>query len=296
MSEDAAGEALSALLALMARLRDPTRGCPWDREQTFGSIAPYTIEEAYEVRDAIERGRPQELREELGDLLFQVVFHSRMAEERGWFDFTSVARSIHEKLVRRHPHVFGAQSPGGSSGEAPAGALDAARQSAQWDELKARERAQLAREGEAHGTSGPPPAGPPGGTELSELENIPLALPALMRAAKLSRRAARVGFDWDGPPQVREKVMEEIGEIEAALAAGGEAGALAEEIGDLLFAVVNWSRHLEVDPEEALRAANAKFERRFRRMERLARERGMALETLGAAQWDALWREAKSGG
>ncbi len=298
MSEDAPGEALSALLALMARLRDPQRGCPWDREQTFASIAPYTIEEAYEVRDAIERGRPQDLRDELGDLLFQVVFHARMAEERDWFDFASVARSIHDKLVRRHPHVFGAQSSA-SCGETSAADFDAARQSAQWDDLKARERAQRASEGEAHGAGGaggtPIPYGPVHATALSELENVPLALPALMRAAKLSRRAARVGFDWEGPAQVREKVMEEIGEIETAIA-GGEEGAVAEEIGDLLFAVVNWSRHLAVDPEEALRAANGKFERRFRQMERLARERGVALGTLGAAQWDALWREAKREG
>jgi MazG family protein len=271
MSHSEAGEALGALLDLMERLRDPQRGCPWDREQTFASIAPYTIEEAYEVRDAIERGSPQALREELGDLLFQVVFHARMADERGWFGFAAVARSIHEKLVRRHAHVLGEREQ----------AADAARQSEQWDEIKAHERSQRAREG----------AG-----EDSALADVPLALPALMRAMKLGRRAARVGFDWEHPAQVRDKVLEELGEVDAALAGGADPGEIAEEIGDLLFAVANWSLHLAVDPEEALRAANVKFERRFRRMERLARERGAALGTLSAAQWEALWSEAKRQG
>lgn len=270
MRRDEAGEALAALLSLMERLRDPERGCPWDREQTFVSIAPYTIEEAYEVRDAIERGQPDGLREELGDLLFQVVFHARLAEERGWFDFAAVARSIHEKLVRRHPHVFGEGEP----------LTDATRQSAQWDELKAHERSRRARAG---------------GGEDSALEDVPLALPALTRSAKLGRRAARVGFDWEHPAQVRDKVLEELGEIDAALADEAHC-AVAEEIGDLLFAVANWSLHLSVDPEEALRAANAKFERRFRRMERLASERGTALGALSAAEWDGLWREAKRQG
>lgn len=271
MSHSEAGEALGELLALMQRLRDPERGCPWDREQTFASIAPYTIEEAYEVRDAIERKRPEALREELGDLLFQVVFHARMAEEHGWFDFAAVARSIHEKLVRRHPHVFGERGQD----------VDAGRQSRQWDEIKARERSQRARAG----------AG-----EDSALADVPLALPALMRAAKLGRRAARVGFDWERPAQVRDKVLEELAEIDAALAGKADPGEIEEEIGDLLFAVANWSLHLAVDPEEALRAANAKFERRFRRMERLASERGAPLGTLGASEWDALWCEAKRQG
>ena len=268
MSHSEAGEALGTLLALMQRLRDPERGCPWDREQTFASIAPYTIEEAYEVRDAIERGAPEALREELGDLLFQVVFHARMAEERGWFGFAAVARSIHEKLVRRHPHVFGEREQD----------ADAARQSRQWDEIKAHERSRA------------------GSGEDGALAGVPLALPALLRAAKLGRRAARVGFDWEHPGQVSDKVLEELGEIDAALAARAGPGEIAEEIGDLLFAVANWSVHLAVDPEEALRAANAKFERRFRRMERLAGERGAALGTLDASEWDALWREAKRQG
>jgi nucleoside triphosphate diphosphatase len=265
------GEALSALLELMARLRDPQHGCPWDREQTFRTIAPYTIEEAYEVADAVERGQPEKLRDELGDLLFQVVFHARMAEEKGWFDFAAVARSIHEKLVRRHPHVF----------EEAGLAADVGQLSRIWEEQKARERAQAAGEG--------------GTADLSALADVPHALPALARAAKLGRRAARVGFDWEHPSQVRDKVLEEVREIDAELAAGAAAGSasLTEELGDLLFAVANWGLHLKIDPEEALRAANAKFERRFRRMEALAAGEGTPLQALDPARWDVLWRQAK---
>ncbi len=265
--------ALSALLALMARLREPGRGCPWDLAQDFRSIAPYTIEEAYEVRDAIERADAGQLREELGDLLFQVVFHARMAEERGWFDFAAVADGIHAKLVRRHPHVFGA----GAHSMPAAAPGDAAGQSAQWEQIKAHERA----------------AG--GGADASALADIPRGMPALMRAAKLGRRAARVGFDWPHGEAVRPKVAEELGELEAALAAaGGAADAhVIEEFGDVLFTLVNWSRHLALDAEESLRRANDKFERRFRRMEQLAGERGLTLTALDAAQWDALWVEAK---
>jgi MazG family protein len=263
MSE--AERALGALLALMARLRDPQRGCPWDREQTFSSIAPYTIEEAYEVADAIERGEPEPLRDELGDLLFQVVFHARMAEERGWFDFAAVATAIHDKLVRRHPHVFAGASP------TPQELVRV------WEEQKAQERG-----------------------EGAVLAGVPGALPALVRAAKLGRRAARVGFDWPDAREVRAKVLEELHEMDAALAAaslasetGTHAAAIAEELGDLLFSIVNWSRHLKLDAEAALRAANAKFERRFAGMESLARARGLDLQGLSAAEWDALWREAK---
>lgn len=255
-------QALGELLTLMARLRDPERGCPWDREQTFATIAPFTIEEAYEVADAIERDDPQQLRDELGDLLFQVVFHARMAEERGWFDFGDVAGAIHAKLVRRHPHVFAG---------APLAAQDLPRE---WEAQKARERAQ-----QESGDQG-------------ALAGVPAALPALMRAAKLGRRAARVGFDWPDAAGVRAKITEELGELDAA--AGSDA--TAEELGDLLFAVVNLSRHLEVDAESALRRANAKFERRFRRMETLAAARGQALASLTADEWDALWREAKLNG
>ena len=266
------GEAIAALIELMARLRDPQRGCPWDREQTFRTIAPYTIEEAYEVADAVERGEPAKLRDELGDLLFQVVFHARMAEEKSWFDFAAVARGIREKLIRRHPHVF----------EEPGRAADVGQLSKVWEEQKARERAQAAGEGAA--------------ADHSALADVPRALPALTRAAKLGRRAARVGFDWENASQVRDKVLEEVREIEEALAADGserDKSKLAEEVGDLLFAVANWSLHLKIDPEEALRAANAKFERRFRHMEALAAARGTPLQALDAAQWDALWRQAK---
>jgi MazG family protein len=271
MSE--AERALTALLELMARLRDPRSGCPWDREQTFATIAPYTIEEAYEVADAIERGDREHLREELGDLLFQVVFHARMAEERGWFDFAAVATSIREKLVRRHPHLFaGAQL-------APQDLMRV------WEQQKANERAAAAGA-----------AAPAGGS--AALAGVPVALPALTRAAKLGRRAARVGFDWPDAPQVRAKVLEELAEIDAAIegGAGHDGSALAEELGDLLFAIVNWSRHLHIDAEAALRAANGKFERRFARMESFASERGLQLEALSAAEWDALWREAKLNG
>ncbi|HWZ63051.1 MAG TPA: nucleoside triphosphate pyrophosphohydrolase [Steroidobacteraceae bacterium] len=257
--------ALGELLALMARLRDPQRGCPWDREQSFATIAPFTIEEAYEVADAIARGDPEQLRDELGDLLFQVVFHARMAEERGWFGFADVAASIHAKLVRRHPHVFAG---------APLAAEDLPRE---WEAQKARERAQ--RAGKKEGDHG-------------ALSGVPAALPALMRAAKLGRRAARVGFDWPDVSGVRAKVAEELAELDAA---AGHAAA-TEELGDLLFAVVNLSRHLEIDAESALRGANAKFERRFRRMEQLAAERGRPLESLTADEWDALWRESKLNG
>jgi MazG family protein len=265
-----AEQALAALIALMARLRDPQRGCPWDRAQTFATIAPYTIEEAYEVADAVEHGDAGQLRDELGDLLFQVVFHARMAEERGWFDFAAVARAIHDKLVRRHPHVFAGVAL------APEDLVRV------WEEQKAQERA----------AAGPVPHG-----AVRVLAGVPRALPALTRAAKLGRRAARVGFDWPEAAEVRAKVLEELHEVDAALAdpdaASGAGGAVAEELGDLLFAVVNWSRHLGVDAEEALRLANGKFERRFARMEALAAERALALEKLSAAEWDALWREAK---
>jgi ATP diphosphatase len=264
-------EAIAALIELMARLRDPASGCPWDRAQSFRTIAPYTIEEAYEVADAVERGEPQKLREELGDLLFQVVFHARMAQEQGWFDFADVACGIREKLIRRHPHVF----------EDASVAADASQLSRVWEEQKARERAAAASQS--------PDA------DHSALADVPRALPALTRAAKLGRRAARVGFDWERASQVRDKVLEEVREIEEALAGGGAAGSekVTEELGDLLFAVANWSLHLKIDPEEALRTANAKFERRFRRMEALAAERGTPLGALDAAQWDALWRQAK---
>jgi MazG family protein len=253
-SDQHAAAALIRLLGIMRRLRSP-EGCPWDREQDFQSIAPYTIEEAYEVAEAIAQatanGRPGGLEGELGDLLFQVVFHAQMGSERQWFDFASIAGSIADKLTERHPHVF-AGADRGSSAE-----LNRA-----WEEHKARERATRG------GADGAPP---------SELADVPLALPALARAGKLGKRAGRVGFDWPDARGGRDKIVEELREIDALEEepAGGLNARRAEELGDLLFAVANWARHLRVDPEEALRLANAKFERRFRAMESLARERGL---------------------
>ena len=285
MSE--AERAMTALLELMARLRNPRNGCPWDQKQTFATIAPFTIEEAYEVADAIERGDPLQIRDELGDLLFQVVFHAQMAQERGWFDFAQVAGAIHEKLVRRHPHVFGGVSVTGE-----------AELLKNWEALKAQERAEAAaRRGVAEAGAGEAGSGGASGSSgeagvASALADVPRGLPALIRAAKLGKRAGRVGFDWPDARGVREKVSEELREVDAAIAAGSSA-EVVEEMGDLLFAVANWSRHLKLDAEEALRAANSKFERRFRDMEGLAHERGLTLEGLNPEEWEGLWQEAK---
>ncbi len=262
---------MARLLQVMQRLRDPVGGCPWDREQTFATIAPYTIEEAYEVADAVESGDPTHLRDELGDLLFQVVFQARLAEERGWFDFNAVATAIRDKLIRRHPHVFGDT------------ALESrAEHSATWEEHKSREReVAAARRGE----------------EPSVLGDVPKALPALMRAEKLGKRASRVGFDWPDPTGVRAKVNEELSELDAAIEQSRNGTApreqIAEELGDALFTLVNLGRHLSVDAEDALRAANSKFETRFRHMEALARHRGLELGALAPAEWEALWLESK---
>lgn len=281
---------MTALLELMARLRNPENGCPWDQKQTFATIAPYTIEEAYEVADAIERGDPTQIRDELGDLLFQVVFHAQMAQERGWFDFAQVASAIHEKLVRRHPHVFAGASAAGE-----------AELSKTWEEMKARERAEAAvKRGVGAAPDHAGAGGPGSATQISALADVPRGLPALIRAAKLGKRAGRVGFDWPDARGVREKVAEELREVDEAVAAasrGAGAGAspeVVEEMGDLLFALANWSRHLKLDAEEALRAANSKFERRFRDMEATARERGFALERLSPEEWEGLWQEAKA--
>jgi MazG family protein len=257
-----AAEQVDALLALMRTLRDPQDGCPWDREQSFASIAPFTIEEAYEVADAIARGDLERLRDELGDLLFHVVFHACMAEELGRFDFAGVAQGIRDKLVRRHPHVFAERT-----------AIDVPHLHVSWEAQKARERA-------AQGAPG-------------ALADVPRALPALVRAAKLGRRARRVGFDWDGPAGVRTKIDEELAEIDQAIKLG-QREAVAEELGDLLFTLANWARHLELDAEDALRAAALKFERRFEFMELEAKRRGMVLQELSAAQWEELWGAAKS--
>ena len=259
MSE--AAQALQSLLELMARLRDPKQGCPWDQVQTFASIAPHTIEEAYELADAIGSAEPGRIRDELGDLLFQVVFLAQLGRERGWFDFASVATTVHDKLVRRHPHVFGGA------------AADASGLGKAWDSHKAAERAAAGIEG--------------------ALAGVPQALPALSRAAKLGRRASRVGFDWTDERPVRAKIAEELQEIESAVLQQSPE-AVEEEFGDLLFAVVNWARHLQVDPEAALRGANHKFERRFAAMEALIAERRLVVTALSIEEWERLWVEVKA--
>jgi MazG family protein len=253
---------IERLRAIMAALRDPVRGCPWDREQTWSSIAPHTIEEAYELADAIEHGDAGQVRDELGDLLFQVVFQARIAEERGLFDLDAVAAAIGDKLERRHPHVFGTAT-----------VASAAEQTEAWERHKAAERRAA---GGAAGT----------------LDGIALGLPALTRAAKLGRRAAGVRFDWDGAEGVLAKIDEEMLELRQARA-GGDPAAVVEEIGDLLFSVAQFARHAGVDPEAALRRANAKFERRFRRMESWLAEQGRSPAGASADELETLWAKAK---
>ncbi len=252
---------LDALLAVMVRLRDPQNGCPWDREQTYATIVPYTIEEAYEVADAIAREDWAELRDELGDLLFQVVFHSQIAKEEGRFDFNKVAQGITEKMTRRHPHVF-----------ADASYADAAEQTAAWERLKAAEKAQ-----------------PPTGT----LDGVPLALPALTRAVKLQKKASKVGFDWGALEPILAKIQEEIGEIRHEIATQAPKERLADELGDVLFAVANLARHLQLDPEAALRGTNRKFERRFRQIEHWLAEQGRTPTEATLEEMDGLWERAK---
>jgi ATP diphosphatase len=263
------------LIEVMARLRDPEGGCPWDLEQDFASIAPYTIEEAYEVAEAIRQGDMAALKEELGDLLLQVAYHAQMAKERGAFDFEAVAGAIADKMIRRHPHVFG-----------DATVASAAAQTKAWEEHKAEERRvkkqSASSDGEPH----------------SVLDGVALALPALLRAEKLQKRAARVGFDWPDAEQVFDKIDEELGELRRALDAPAlsqamRAAKLQDELGDLLFACANLARHLKVDPEEALRAANAKFERRFRHIERKLAEDERSPEDASLDEMEALWQEAK---
>lgn len=242
---------LGRLVAIMARLRDPVTGCEWDKAQSFATIAPYTIEEAYEVADAIQRGDLADLKDELGDLLLQVVFHSRIAEESRQFALDEVITSICDKMERRHPHIFGDDAGGGHH---------------QWEQIKAAERG-------VKGAAG-------------ALDGVAIGLPALTRAEKLQKRAARVGFDWPDPSGARAKIDEELAEVEAAV----DDHARVEEVGDLLFAVVNWSRKLGIDPETALRSANAKFERRFRAMEAVA---GEAFATLELDAQETLWNQVK---
>lgn len=253
-------EGLARLTVIMARLRDPIKGCPWDIEQSFATIAPYTIEEAYEVADAIEAGDMAELQKELGDLLFQVIFHARIAEEAGHFELADVITSLCEKMERRHPHIFGDSSK----------VSDAEGQKLQWEAIKAAERAA---------------AGEPE-QPRSALDGIASALPALLRADKLQSRAARTGFDWPGPAPVRAKIVEELAEFDAAITPDHKF----EEAGDLMFAVVNYLRHHGIDAESALRSGNAKFERRFKAMEAKA---GDAFPTLPLSAQEALWHQVK---
>ena len=263
------------LLAVMAALRTPGTGCPWDLQQTFRTITPYTIEEAYEVADAIERGDLADLKDELGDLLLQVVYHARMAEEQGDFAFDDVAQAIAGKMVRRHPHVFGSEV------ERAAGAAPGF-----WERAKAAERAAKAdgRETDANGRA------------ASVLDDVPVALPALTRAVKLQNKAAKVGFDWPSLAPVFDKLKEELGELEDALAAPQtvDRNKVEEEFGDLLFVVANVARHLKLDPEVALRAANQKFVRRFNAIERRLAEHGRTPAQSTLEEMDHLWDEAKA--
>ncbi|UYO00343.1 MAG: nucleoside triphosphate pyrophosphohydrolase [Devosia sp.] len=259
---------LSRLIEIMAALRDPDGGCPWDLEQDFRTIRHYTIEEAYEVADAIEREDFADLREELGDLLLQPIYHAQMAKEAGHFDIGDVIHAITEKLIRRHPHVFGAVSASGASD-----AQD------RWEAIKVAERAAK--------------AGSKGQAEPSVLDDVPQVLPALARAAKLTKRAAKVGFDWPDLQQVRHKVEEELDEVFGAHAAH-DAGAVHEEIGDLLFAVANLARKAGIDPEAALRDANSKFTRRFHHVEARCREDGIAPEQAGLDRLDGYWNEVRA--
>lgn len=254
---------IRTLLEIMATLRDPVRGCPWDREQDFGSIAPYTIEEAYEVADAIDRDNLPELRDELGDLLFQVVFHAQMASELQAFDFGDVVEAISLKMMRRHPHVFADAEVGSAEDQRDA-----------WEGQKASERAAA-------------------GADPSVIGGVGHALPALIRADKLGRRAARVGLDWPDASAVARKVREELDELAAALPRD-DHGHIQEEVGDLLLACASLARHCRVDPEEALRQACRKFENRFRHVEATVRERGLEWRNLGPQQLDLLWEESKA--
>lgn len=268
MSLDAAtlpADPMMRLRAIMAALRDPVHGCPWDIEQTFATIAPYTIEEAYEVADAIERGDVAELQGELGDLLFQSVFHAQMAQDAGLFDFDDVARTIGEKMIARHPHVFGDES----------NAKSADQQVSDWEAVKATERAAKAKGG--------------------VLDDVAMGLPALMRAQKLQKRAARVGFDWNDPRAVLAKIAEEATELTEALDAA-DPDRIEDEMGDLLFVVTNLARHLSVDAETALRRTNAKFVRRFRYIEQHLAERFSRAEASSLEEMDALWNDAKAAG
>lgn len=257
---------IQKLLELMATLRDPQRGCPWDRAQDFSSIAPYTVEEAYEVADAIRREDMDGLRDELGDLLFQIVFHARMAEEQGAFDFAGVARSINEKMHRRHPHVFGTPEQ-----------RKEGQQEGAWERIKAAERA----------------AGTGNKSETSALDGVAMALPALKRAEKLGQRASTQGFDWPDTKGVKAKIIEELAELEQAVSSA-RSDRMEDELGDVFFSVVNLARHLKLDPEQALTRANRKFEDRFREMEKSLRAQGIAFDALSIEELEEAWSAAKN--
>lgn len=266
---------IKGLLEIMARLRTPGSGCPWDLEQNFATIAPYTIEEAYEVAEAIARGDLHDLCDELGDLLLQVVYHARMAEEQNAFAFADVVEAITRKMIRRHPHVFADKD----------GRLTPSDVKGAWDRIKAEEKAERAARRAAGGTPTETTAG-------SLLSSVKAGQPALARAMELQRKASSVGFDWNNPREVLRKIREEADEIEAALD-GGNPDELADETGDLLFVLVNLARHVGVDPDQALRGTNAKFERRFGYIERTLAAQSRTLESASLTEMDALWNEAK---
>jgi ATP diphosphatase len=272
---------ISRLIEIMAQLRTPVTGCPWDLEQNFATIAPYTIEEAFEVVDAIARGDLQDLRDELGDLLLQVVYHARMAEEQKTFDFGDVVEAITRKMIRRHPHVFADKD----------GNLSSADVKGAWDRIKAEEKAE--RAAQRLEADGEPKSSEPKSLELkSLLASVKTGQPALARAVALQRKASTVGFDWNDPRAVLQKIREEADEIEAALYRN-DPDELAEETGDILFAVANLARHINVDPEMALRITNAKFERRFAFIERALAAQGRSAADASLDEMDELWTQAK---
>jgi len=255
---------IDRLLAVMERLRDPEKGCPWDAVQTYATIAPYTIEEAYEVADAIQSGDMDAVREEVGDLLFQVIYYAQFGKEEGRFDFEDIAGGVADKMIRRHPHVFGSEE------------VDASSQLSRWEALKAKERDAKAD-----------------GVRASALDGVAMALPALTRAVKLQKRAARVGFDWIQAKDILDKIVEEVDELRVEMDGGGMPERVKDEFGDLLFALVNLGRRLDIDPEAALRGTNAKFDRRFRAVESGLAEQGKQPREATLEEMEELWQEAK---
>lgn len=265
---DITNDRLKKLLNVMAKLRDPETGCPWDLQQTHASIAAYTIEEAYEVADALENGDSQQIKEELGDLLFQVVFHAQISSEKNGFNFGEIADVVAKKMIERHPHVF--NTNGDHSND---------RLSVQWEELKEKEREKSAKKK---------------GAEISALDGVALGFPSIMRAQKIQKRAAKQGFDWTDLTPVIEKVHEELQELEIEIEAKNQSARIADELGDLLFASVNLARHLKIDAETALKRATKKFERRFRYIEDNLRDRGKNFKDVGLEEMEELWLRAKS--